>query len=48
MKALQSRIPSIDLAKKGSSEERTKHQLEIMDSLKGARRRANTTRIGEA
>lgn len=48
MKALQGHIPNIDLSKKGSPEERTKHQLEIMNSLKGARRRANTTRIREA
>ena len=47
MKALQDRIYSVDLSIRGTPEERAAHQIEIMQSLKDARKRANMTRLGE-
>lgn len=47
IKELQNQIKTIDLTKRGTPEERARHQIEVMNSMKDARMRANTTRIRE-
>jgi len=47
VKVLQERIHTVDLSKQGSPEERARHQIEVMNSLRNARREANTVRIKE-
>jgi hypothetical protein len=44
---LQSRIATMKLTQKGTAKERAQHQQEVNESLKPARLRANTERLGD-